>query len=99
MAALTEDLLELAEICAANAKIVKHYLSQNGLPQMSFQQNGPPKFPYANPDIESARAQLRSASKLLFDLASGPDEILCWTQYSNVCHRPCKGLLRLTSFR
>lgn len=84
-AAMTEDLVELAEICLSNAKIIKDYFSSNGLPHMSFKEDGPPKFPPTTAEIEHARDQLRTASKLIHDLASGPEEILCWTQYANVC--------------
>ena len=84
MYAVTEDLVELAEICATNAKLIKEYLSNNGHKQMSFNENGPAKFPQAPLDVEAARAQLRTAARRLYDLASGPEDILCWAQHSNV---------------
>ena len=84
MYAVTEDLVELAEICTTNAKLIKDYLSNNGHPQMSFKENGPAKFPQVSLDVEAARAQLRTAARRLYDLASGPEDILCWAQHSSV---------------
>jgi len=80
----TEDLEKLAETCLATAKTIKEYLSSNGLPQMSFDQNGPAFFPQANTEVQNARAQLRVAARALYDLASGPDEVVSWHAFTSV---------------
>lgn len=69
-----EDLERLAEACLATAKVVKNYLSANGHPQPTFDQNGPAHFPVMSSEADLARAQLRNAAKTLYDLTSGPDE-------------------------
>jgi|SRR5271167_2387657 len=82
------DLEELAKTCLATATLIKQYLASNGMPQMSFAENGPPFFPQATPEIQLARTQLRIAAKTLYDLACGPDEIVTWSLMSAVCSPP-----------
>lgn len=81
-----EDLEKLAETCLATAKTIKQYLNDNGLPQMSFDQNGPPFFPAtAPPEVQFARLNLRAAAQQLADLAAGPDEFPARHLYNCVC--------------
>ncbi len=83
-----EDLEALAETCLQTAKQIKEYLASNKLPQMTFDQNGPSFFPpTAPPEIQGARLDLRAAARRLYDLASGPDDILTWHAY-NCVSRP-----------
>jgi hypothetical protein len=80
----TEDLEQLAETCLATARKIKQYLSSNGLPPMSFDQNGPTNFPPANPEIQFARLTLQEAAQRLVDLTSGPGDVLTNTLYARV---------------
>ena len=80
----TEDLEKLAETCLATAKTIKQYLASNGLPQMSFDQNGPPVFPAATKDIQFARLTLQEAAQRLVDLAAGPEETTAFSPYFKV---------------
>ena len=79
-----EDLEKLAEICLSTAKQIKEYLSSNKQPQPTFDQNGPSSFPAATPEIQQVRLDLRTAAKRLYDLASGPDDIVTWHVYQIV---------------
>jgi hypothetical protein len=78
------DLEELGRACLATATTIKNYLASNGLPQLSFGQNASPTFPIATPEIQMARMQLRSATKTLYDLVTGPDEIVEFDVFSKV---------------
>lgn len=85
----TEDLEQLAETCLATAKTIKQYLSSHGLPPMSFDQNGPTKFPPANGEIQFARLTLQEAAQRLVDLVSGPEDAITNGMYARVrCLRP-----------
>jgi hypothetical protein len=80
-----EDLERLAEACLSTAKQIKEYLQSNGHPQMSFDQNGPPFFPQDAPlEIQLARLDLRAAARRLYDVVSGPDEVLAYNAYNIV---------------
>lgn len=80
----TEDLEQLAETCLATAKTIKQYLASNDLPQMSFDQNGPPVFPAANKEVQFARLTLQEAAQRLLDLTAGPEEIVAYSSYFRV---------------
>lgn len=81
----TEDLEQLAETCLATARAIKEHLAANGKPQMSFDENGPPKFPDdVPPNIQFARLTLREAAQKLADLAAGPEDLLGFTTYQIV---------------
>jgi 6-hydroxytryprostatin B O-methyltransferase len=82
-----EDLEKLAETCLATAKQIKEYLAANKHPQPTFDQNGPSSFPAATPEIQHARLDLRTAAKRLYELASGPEDIVTWHLYQSVS--PC----------
>ena len=75
MFAQTEDLEQLAETCLTTAKVIKDYLAANGHRPMSFDENGPPKFPEVPPNIQFARLTLREAAQRLDQLCAGPDDI------------------------
>ncbi|KAI9873023.1 MAG: hypothetical protein M1823_008024, partial [Watsoniomyces obsoletus] len=77
----TEDLEQLAETCLSTAKTIKQYLASNGLPQMSFDQNGPPVFPDATKEIQFARLTLQEAAQRLVDLTAGPEEVVATGPY------------------
>jgi len=81
-----EDLERLAELCLSTAKQIKEHLASTGHPQMTFDQNGPQFFPQdSSPmEIQLARLNLRAASKRLYDLVSGPDEVIVWNTYDIV---------------
>ena len=81
----TTDLEELAETCLATAKTIKSYLAANGHPPMSFDQDAPSYFPPANDEIQQARTKLRLASKAIYDLMSGPDDMVMWSPLHAVC--------------
>lgn len=81
-----EDLERLAELCLSTAKQIKQHLATTGQPQMTFDQNGPPFFPQATSplEIQLARLDLRAAAKRLYDLVSGPDEVVAYNTYNIV---------------
>ncbi|KIW97629.1 uncharacterized protein Z519_01213 [Cladophialophora bantiana CBS 173.52] len=76
-----EDLGKLAETCLSTARRIKQYLSASNHPQPSFDENGPSSFPAATPEIQQTRLELRTAARRLYDLASGPDDIVTWHLY------------------
>jgi hypothetical protein len=78
------DLEQLGKACLATATTIKNYLASNGLPQPSFDQNASYVFPTATPEIQMARMQLRSATKTLYDLVTGPNEIVEFDVWSKV---------------
>jgi hypothetical protein len=80
----TEDLEQLAETCLATAKTIKQYLASNGLPQMTFDQNGPSKFPAAPQDVSFARLTLLEAAQRLLDLTAGPEDLIAFRPYFQV---------------
>ena len=80
----TEDLEQLAETCLATAKTIKQYLASNDLPQMSFDQNGPPVFPAANKEVQFARLTLQEAAQRLVDLSAGPEDVAAYRPYFQV---------------
>ena len=80
----TEDLEQLAETCLATAKTIKQYLASNDLPQMSFDQNGPPVFPAGNKEVQFARLTLQEAAQRLIDLTAGPEEVAAFAPYYKV---------------
>lgn len=69
-----EDLEKLAEACLAAAKTIKQHFADNGLPPMSFDQNGPAFFPDVPPAVQYARLNLRGSAQKLADLVTSPDE-------------------------
>lgn len=81
-----EDLERLAELCLSTARQIKQHLASTGQPPMSFDQNGPLFFPQASSpmEIQLARLDLRAAAKRLYDLASGPDEVVAYNTYNIV---------------
>lgn len=85
-----EDLERLAELCLSTAKQIKEHLASTGHPQMTFDQNGPQFFPQdSSPmEIQLARLNLRAAAKRLYDLVSGPDEVIVWNTYDVVSFFP-----------
>ncbi|EXJ57196.1 hypothetical protein A1O7_07543 [Cladophialophora yegresii CBS 114405] len=80
-----EDLEKLAETCLATAKQIKEHLAANKQPQPTFDQTGPSAFPATTPEIQQARLGLRTAARRLYDLASGPEDIVTWHLYQS-CH-------------
>lgn len=81
-----EDLERLAELCLSTAKQIKQHFASTGQPEMTFDQNGPPFFPQATSplEIQLARLDLRAAAKRLYDLVSGPDEVVAYNTYNIV---------------
>ncbi|KAK6541923.1 hypothetical protein TWF694_007698 [Orbilia ellipsospora] len=79
---LRPKLSELAATISANAKIVEDYLESKGLPYPSFAADGPSNFPIPQTpeteEIHDARQALLTASKHIYDLATGPNEYLRW---------------------
>lgn len=78
------DLEELGKACLTTATTIKNYLASNNLPQPSFDKNASPVFPATTPEIQMARMQLRTATKTLYDLATGSDEIVGFDVFSKV---------------
>ncbi len=79
-----EDLEKLAETCLATAKKIKEHLASKKQPQPTFDQTGPSSFPAATPEIQQTRLELRTAAKRLYDLASGPEDVVTWHLYQSV---------------
>ncbi|KAK6529440.1 hypothetical protein TWF281_008613 [Arthrobotrys megalospora] len=79
---LRPKLSELAATISANAKIVEDYIEAQGLPYPSFAADGPSNFPVPQngetEKIHEARQALLTASKHIYDLATGPNEFLRW---------------------
>ncbi|KAJ6259658.1 O-demethylpuromycin-O-methyltransferase [Drechslerella dactyloides] len=79
---LRPKLSELAAQISANAKIVEDYIEAQGLPYPSFATDGPSNFPIPEnaetAKIHEARQELLTASKRIYDLATGPNEYLRW---------------------
>lgn len=81
---LRPKLSELAAQIAQNAKIVEDYIESQGLPYPSFATDGPAKFPLPPPStpelekIHAARQEVLAASKSIYDLTSGPNEVMQW---------------------
>jgi hypothetical protein len=71
-------LEELSWTITKNASIVSQYLGSNGLPQPSFNSDGPETvLPGDSPQaIQQARQKLIAASLELYQLAVGPSEFL-----------------------
>lgn len=73
---------ELAAQIATNAKILEDYIESQGLPYPSFAVDGPSNFPVPQtPETEAiheARQSLLTASKQIYDLATGPNEHMRW---------------------
>jgi hypothetical protein len=68
-------LLELSNIIAEKTAVIDAYLDEKGLPQPSFDPDGPAELgPIAREDehIQKARIELIDATKELRDLAIGP---------------------------
>ena len=76
------QISELAESIASNTAIVDKYLEANGLPQPSFDEDGPVDFGLS-PEVEAARLAALEASTLLSDLLRGPSELLTPTVSTN----------------
>lgn len=76
-----EDLERLAETCLSTARQIKEYLAANNQPPLTFNADGPAFFPPATPEIQHARLDLRAAAMRLYQLASGPDDVLTWHAY------------------
>jgi 6-hydroxytryprostatin B O-methyltransferase len=79
-----EDLERLAEICLSTAKQIKEHLSSKRQPQPTFDQSGPSTFPPIPPELQQVRLDLRTAAKRLYDLASGPEDVVTWHLYQSV---------------
>ncbi|KAF3922628.1 O-demethylpuromycin-O-methyltransferase [Orbilia brochopaga] len=79
---LRPKLSELAAQISANAKIVEDYIEANSLEYPSFATDGPSNFPVPETaeteKIHEARQALLTASKRIYDLATGPNEYLRW---------------------
>ncbi|KAK0646723.1 O-methyltransferase-domain-containing protein [Cercophora newfieldiana] len=75
MASSNPPLSRLAEEIARNSKILLDHLDRSGLPQPSFERDGPLRTPFENDDTASAaRTALIEATKELHVLALGPEE-------------------------
>jgi len=74
--ALTTDLEELAKIVSTNSKIDKDFFTASNIPPLSFSKDALPDFPPAPQNVETARRELCEASLQLYDLATGPAELL-----------------------
>jgi hypothetical protein len=72
-------LAELSKIIAEKTAVIDAYLIEKGLPQPSFDPDGPAELgPIAREDehVQKARIELIDATKELRDLAIGPAESL-----------------------
>lgn len=75
MSSSPSRIAELAAVVASHTKQIDDYLTQNGLPQPSFDANGPAELQLP-PNLEQARAVVIQASQELNDLLKGPRELL-----------------------
>jgi hypothetical protein len=77
-------IVELGEIISANTAKVNDFLAESGLPQLTFDVDGPADFPVpsANEDISNARRAVVNATMELHDLMVGPRETLRWLAWS-----------------
>ncbi|KAK6360558.1 hypothetical protein TWF730_006698 [Orbilia blumenaviensis] len=81
---LRPKLSELAAQLAENAKLLEDYIETQGLPYPSFAADGPAKFPLppaTTPELErlhTARLEVLTASKAMYDLTAGPSEMSQW---------------------
>ena len=83
------SLNALASTIAIESKRLAAYIDEHGLPNPSFDVNGPPTFPVPLEDVElqKSRMTLMRAAQDLATLALGPVESLRWQAW-NVCCRP-----------
>lgn len=70
------DLEDLAESCLQSAKTIKAFLATNGHDRLAFDPVALPRFPKSDEATESARNSLRNAAKMMYDLATGPEQSL-----------------------
>lgn len=82
------DLEALAEQCLSAARAVKAQLAAQKAEQPTWEQSSAFKWPQLDGPGEAARLQLRCASKALYELSSGPDEIVTSMQYAAVSTLP-----------
>lgn len=66
---------ELAAVVASHTKQIDDYLAEKGLPQPSFDANGPADLQLP-PQLEQSRAVVLQATQELNDLLQGPRELL-----------------------
>lgn len=75
MSSSQSRIAELSEAIATHSRLVDEYLSNNNLPQPSFDADGPSNFDLP-PEIEGSRAQVLAATQELNDLLQGPRNLL-----------------------
>jgi hypothetical protein len=68
-------IAELAAVVASHTKQIDDHLTANGLPQPSFDTDGPAELQLP-PQLEQARAVVLQATQELNDLLQGPRELL-----------------------
>ena len=74
-----EDLEQLAELISSNAKTIKAFLKDSGIPPLSLNKDGPISFPATAPEpIQAARRDLLDASSKINQLVNGPADHLIW---------------------
>lgn len=73
-------LAVLASSCVEAAKVVDAFLYEKGIEASDTLQ----RFPRGHESVEKARAILRESSRALFELASGPEQILMETSLNSV---------------
>lgn len=78
------DLEKLAEICLDNARILKAALAENDAPQPTFSLDSPPAWPELGAKAAQARLAVRNASKELYELSTGPAEMVSNALYPSV---------------
>jgi hypothetical protein len=84
MASSSSRLVELTDIISTNTKRIDEYLAAEGLPNLTFDADGPPDFPVPNKneEIAAARRAVVIATQELHDLMVGPRESIRWMAWS-----------------
>lgn len=78
MATSSPSLAELSKEIEETSAVIEKCLKDNNLPALCLSKDGPYDFPTATPEIQATRSRLRTASKLIHDLAVGPAEHMRW---------------------
>ena len=84
METATTDLEALAELCLQSAKQIKGFLATNGSSKLAFDVQALPSFPKGDEMTQRARNDLRIAAKTLYDLVTGPQEVLMESSLTSV---------------
>lgn len=86
MASSQSRIRELSEAIATHSRIVDDHLSENNLPQPSFDADGPSDLSLP-PAIEESRGKVLTATQELNDLLQGPRNLLFNHEVQLLCRQ------------